>query len=41
MALPFYLRMVEEKLQTSLQDIAGQLQPLNPYPIGLTPVEHL
>ncbi|ENO75295.1 dihydrolipoyl dehydrogenase [Thauera sp. 63] len=41
LALPFYHPVVEEMLQTALQDIAAQLPPLNPYPIGLTPVEHL
>ena len=38
LALPFYHPVVEEMLQTALQDIVAQLPPLTPYPLGLAPV---
>jgi dihydrolipoamide dehydrogenase len=38
LALPFYHPVVEEMLQTALQDIVAQFPPLNPYPLGLEPV---
>jgi dihydrolipoamide dehydrogenase len=41
LALPFYHPVVEEMLQTALRDIAAQLPPFNPYPLGLAPVEYL
>ena len=41
LALPYYHPVVEEMLQTALQDIVTQLPPLNPYPTGLAPVATL
>ncbi|MBS0474472.1 MAG: dihydrolipoyl dehydrogenase [Proteobacteria bacterium] len=40
LALPFYHPVVEEMLQTALQDIVSQLPADTPYPVGLTPVDH-
>lgn len=37
LGLPFYHPVIEEMLQTALQDIVKQLKPTNDYPLGLIP----